>query len=267
MDRRDNHSSYSRPQSPAPGAPRRRGTDHADHAGPKRLPEIYYRRRRWAAIIIVAAIALPLIFLLTTRGSDNSAPVASTVTSTSTKAVIALDEPEKTSVPSVTITLEPSDESADQPAKEVDPTLPPENPANEQAPEVKKTCELADLMITASADKIFYNDKELPSFFMTVKNPTEADCSIDLTSDVLRFEVYQLANNSRMWADIDCNAPVGLGTQIFPAGKERKFEARWSRTTSTPESCANRQPVPAGAYYLHTVMGSNASQPFDFKLG
>lgn len=118
----------------------------------------------------------------------------------------------------------------------------------------------------AKADKPTFESDERPTFYLTVKNPTKADCKIDLRKDGLKFEVYDLASNQRMWADTDCNPSEDTSERVFPAGQERSYQAVWSRTTSAPNQCGNRQPVPAGSYFLHTLVGNNNSEAFTFNL-
>ena len=101
---------------------------------------------------------------------------------------------------------------------------------------------------------------------MEVQNPTDVDCVIDLDTNIMRFEVYDMATNNRVWSDVDCFDPVFAGQETFPRDSKRGFEARWSGTSSQPNVCTDRQPVPAGSYYLHTVIGDNASDAVPFNL-
>ena len=137
-------------------------------------------------------------------------------------------------------------------------------PASSEA--AKKTCELADLDVRTSMLNYSVPEGELPKFFMTVTNPTAADCKIDLDKNLLRFEVYKMADNERVWSDTDCYASVQTGSQTFPAGKDVKFEAEWSRQASKPGECTDRPAAEPGAYFAHTVIGDNSSPPQDFTL-
>nr|WP_274707432.1 hypothetical protein [Corynebacterium curieae] len=137
-------------------------------------------------------------------------------------------------------------------------------PASSEA--AKKTCDLADLDVRTSMLNYSVPEGELPKFFMTVTNPTAADCKIDLDKNLLRFEVYKMADNERVWSDTDCYASVQTGSQTFPAGKDVKFEAEWSRQASKPGECTNRPAAEPGAYFAHTVIGDNSSPPQDFTL-
>lgn len=139
-------------------------------------------------------------------------------------------------------------------------------PGAQAAAEKKQTCELADLKITASSDNSNYVEGALPRFFMTVENPTAADCEINLDDSSLRFEVYDLSNNARVWSDTDCYPSVETGMQTFPAGEKRIFEAEWSRLQSAPGQCNDRTPAESGAYFLHAVIGDNPSPALTFNL-
>lgn len=131
----------------------------------------------------------------------------------------------------------------------------------------KDSCELSDLVIRASSDATTYPNGVQPNFGMTVVNPTGADCDIDLDEETLRFEVYRISDNQRMWTDTDCYDSVQTGTYNFPSGEERSFDAVWSRLASERGGdCGQRPVVEPGAYFLHTVIGDNASEPYTFNL-
>ena len=101
---------------------------------------------------------------------------------------------------------------------------------------------------------------------MKINNPTKAECGINLDDNQLRFEVYTMSDNQRVWSDVDCYPSVVTGEETFKPGEPRMFEARWSATGSKPGQCTNRQPVAPGAYYLHAVVGDSASNPADFTI-
>lgn len=235
----------------SPRPPRRNSYDQEQAP---RQPEVIYVRRRVAALFVLLAVIALLIFAMVKFAAkkDDSTDVAATTTTTTTSV-------EATTEVTAETTTESSSESATESSSE-------STEASAEASK-KKSCELRDLKITATSDQPNYAANVEPKFYMTVTNPTDADCEIDLDRDILRFEVYDLATNQRVWADVDCNASEGTGTRVFPAGEERHFEAKWSRTTSAPEMCQQRQPVPAGGYFLHAVIGNNPSDAYTFNLG
>ncbi|MCX7538905.1 hypothetical protein OS123_10205 [Corynebacterium sp. P5875] len=242
----------------------------------RRLPrEIYIRRRVAAGVVLLIVVFLVGWLIMALAGGDDPQPTAAegTGTTTSTRETAAT-ETSRTSTGSTTdggtstaatTGKRPADESKkDKPYAGSESTAPT---TTEQAPsERKKTCELSDLIVTATSDQAAYAPDAQPSFYMAVKNPTAADCEIDLGENVLRFEVYDLATNRRVWSDVDCNPAVDVTERTFPAGEERYYEAVWSRTNSAPGSCGDRTQVPAGGYYLHTLIGGNHSDAHPFNL-
>lgn len=89
---------------------------------------------------------------------------------------------------------------------------------------------------------------------------------IDLGEKDLRFEVYDMASNQRVWSDIDCHASVLSGKDTIAAGDSRSYSLVWGRASSQQDTCEPRQAAPVGAYFLHTVIGDNASPAYAFNL-
>ncbi|MCT1883029.1 hypothetical protein M3A76_08285 [Corynebacterium sanguinis] len=221
-------------------------------------PEIYMRRRVAALVILLVLVAL-LVWGLTAwarSGSDageateSTAPATPTEQMTTEPTVPAPSDEETTA--STTTTTEATTTS--------DTATPTVNAAG------KGTCELADLEIEAQTSEPSYAAGDQPVFYMKINNPTKAECVINLDDNQLRFEVYTMSDNQRVWSDVDCYPPVVTGEETFEPGEPRMFEARWSATGSKPGQCTNRQPVAPGAYYLHAVVGDSASNPADFTI-
>ncbi|GAB3945801.1 twin transmembrane helix small protein [Corynebacterium tapiri] len=222
---------------------------------PQRLPEKYYQRRRIAAVVALLAVIALLVWGLSAFARSGSGDQQAA--ESSAPAPTSVGGP----VPGSSESEKPSEEKATESSKEstTESTEP-------KAEDKKKSCSLSDLEISAHTDQATYAPDTQPTFYMTVKNPTSSDCEIDLDKDVLRFEVYNLATNKRVWSDVDCYDPVQTGKETFEAGKERYFEAAWSRTASAPGACSNRPAVEPGGYFLHAVVGDNPSQPQTFNL-
>lgn len=223
----------------------------------RRLPEEIYVRRRVAAVVVLLVVIGLLVWgmvAFANRGDEPEAPVASETTTTETTATTASSEESTTETTAASTSEEASEE-------------PSETTVAAEGAEGKETCELADLRITATSDRPGYGPNVQPTFYMTVANPTDADCEINLDDEQLRFEVYNLENNNRVWADTDCYPSVLGGDETFEAGDERSFQAVWSRLESQPGQCSNRTPVEAGPYFLHAVIGSNPSDAHPFNLG
>lgn len=235
-------------------------------------PEVYQRRRVAAVVVVLLLVALLIWAAVSCSGpkEESPAPAASSQTNswqapTAENAEESAKDKEKEKD---TEDDDPKDgKDADKHDSENDAAKESEAKKSEdhKGSRGKDACELSDLKVTAQTDQSSYAEGQQPRFFMTVRNDTGADCEIDPDRSPLRFEVYDMANNARVWSDIDCNEPMLEGKTEVLDGDDRHFEAVWSRTTSGPEECAVRHPVPQGSYYLHAVLGDNpsAAQPFN----
>lgn len=231
----------------------------------KPLPEEIYKRRRVAALIIVIVLAVVLIWAAVAAfgGESDDSVAASSESSVATTSAETTSESSTTSADSTSESESESESASESEAKDgASESKEPE----ESVHAAKETCSLEDLEVRTSMLNYSVPDGELPKFFMTVTNPTAADCKIDLDENSLRFEVYKMADNQRVWSDTDCYASVQTGEQTFPAGKDLKFEAEWSRQASEPGKCTDRPTAEPGAYFAHTVIGDNSSPPQDFTL-
>ncbi|MCG7296166.1 hypothetical protein MHJ86_04690 [Corynebacterium afermentans] len=212
-------------------------------------PEIYMRRRVAALVILLVIVAL-LVWGLSAFARGGKTDETESTPETVSEA------------PSTTLATEPtvqlSEESTTSPTQSSEETV--------AAPVKKGSCELADLEIHASSNQPSYAIGVQPVFYMEVENPTDTDCVIDLDDNLLRFEVYDMATNDRIWSDTDCYPPVAAGSVEFAPGEKRRWEARWSATASQPGQCDNRPEVKAGSYFLHGVIGDNASDASPFNI-
>lgn len=223
-------------------------------------PEVYMRRRVAALVIILVVVGLVVWGLTAWARSGSGSPdgAESTAPATPTEQVTTEPTvPEPTDEATTTTTPTTAGTSPAQPTGSTEPSV---NAAG------KTTCELQDLSIEASTSAPSYAVGEQPVFYMKVDNPTAADCQVNLDEQQLRFEVYEMASNRRVWSDTDCYPSVVVGQETFKPNEPRTFQARWSGTGSQPGQCANREPVGPGSYYLHAVIGNDASNPVDFTL-
>ena len=284
MDRRNNY----------PRRPNIRSAARPSYDGRPLPAEVYYRRRRLAALfalLVVIGVVATLLFIRSNHESATVAvtePIASTPRATGGAPATPTGSPKATSASgggagsepaaevatevattpgtaagtrtggasgasgvggkkSVTHTTAASDDAQADDAKDDD--------AESEAAQAKDTCDLSDLKIEASTDHFSYEEGQLPNLYMKVANPTKADCIIDLTDNVIRFEIYTMDTNQLLWSDVDCNDPAETGKQTFKANSERYFKVQWSRTSSAPNACIDREPAPAGDYYMHAAIG------------
>lgn len=217
-------------------------------------------RRRVAALAILLLLIVLVVWGLTAAARSGSGS-SETTTAPATENITT--EP---TVPAPSDSTTSSTSASPTTSGSPSSTQPSTTASSTNAAAGKKTCELKDLTITARTSEPSYAAGEQPTFYMSVENPTAADCVVDLNAQQLRFEVYDMASNERIWSDTDCHPAVVTGEETFAPAKARDFEAIWSRKDSQPGRCSNRQEVPAGSYYLHAVIGDHASAPADFTL-
>lgn len=230
-------------------------------------------RRRVAALVILLLVVALLVWALTAaaRGGRGGEGSSETETAESTPTTTLVTEP--------TVTVPGESESATAPTTApttatttatatTQVTAGATAPATSAvaAPARTGACELKDLVITAITAQPSYAAGVQPVFQMEVDNPTDTECVIDLNKNLLRFEVYDMGTNERIWSDTDCYEPVATGIQNFPPGAKQRWEARWSVTASQPGQCSNRPAVKPGAYFLHAVIGDNASEATPFNI-
>ena len=207
-------------------------------------------RRRVAALVILLVIVALLVWGLSAFARSGKTDETENTPETVSEA------------PSTTLATEPTVELSE----ESTPSSTQPSEETVAAPVKKGSCELADLEIHASSNQPSYAIGVQPVFYMEVKNPTDTDCVINLDDNLLRFEVYDMATNDRIWSDTDCYPPVAAGNVEFAPGEKRRWEARWSVTASQPGQCDNRPEVKAGSYFLHGVIGDNASDASPFNI-
>ena len=279
MDRRNNY----------PRRPNIRSAARPSYDGRPLPAEVYYRRRRLAALfalLVIIGVVATLLFIRSNHESATVAvtePIASTPRATGGAPATPTGSPKATSASGGGAGSEPAAEVATEVAttpgtaagtrtggasgasgaggkKSVTHTTAASDDAQaddaeSEAAQAKDTCDLSDLKIEASTDHFSYEEGQIPNLYMKVANPTKADCIIDLTDNVIRFEIYTMDTNQLLWSDVDCNDPAETGKQTFKANSERYFKVQWSRTSSAPNACIDREPAPAGDYYMHAAIG------------
>ena len=242
---------------------------------PKQLPREIYVRRRVAALVAILVLVVVLIFAATAlfggskkdsaaesqqaAASDTLAPSAEATSATETAESTSAKESTEATGSTEPVKSEAGESGKEEPTSEAKPDELTADPS-------KTTCSLQDLKVLAKTNEDSVPAGKMPTFYLEVFNPTTKDCSIDLDEEQLRFEVYKMGSNERVWADTDCYASVETGKQTFKSGETRYFQADWSRKRSEPGKCTEREEAEPGAYFLHTVIGENYSPALPFNL-
>lgn len=220
-------------------------------------------RRRIAAVAALVVVVLLIWWIISAIGGGDEQNAAESTDAAATTST----------TPDMTSPNEPPNGGKDDNKSDEKKTDTSESASSsESASETSKnngkdTCSLADLEITARPGSVTFRADQQPNFFATLKNPTNAECDIDLDENQLKFEVFTLSNYERVWADLDCNRPDVTGDVKIAPGKSVNYElGAWSKTTSAPDQCEGRQPVGPGSYLLYAHVGDNVSEPATFNL-
>lgn len=232
-------------------------------------------RRRVAALVAILVLVVVLIFAATAlfggskedsaaesqqaAASDTLAPSENTTSAAETTEPASAKESTESPKSAESGSTEAGEAGKEEPTSEAKPDELTVDPS-------KTTCSLQDLKVLAKTNEDSVPAGKMPTFYLEVFNPTTKDCSIDLDEEQLRFEVYKMGSNERVWADTDCYASVETGKQTFKSGEKRYFQADWSRKRSEPGKCTEREEAEPGAYFLHSVIGENYSPALPFNL-
>lgn len=235
----------------------------------KPLPREIYVRRRIAALVAILVFVVILIWAATALFGGSPEDKESQPAAASSSLVQPSEQPTASQSEETESETPSSDSEEEQPSEEgaEDAEKSEDSQNTELVVDPSKTeCSLDDLNVMAKTKEDSVPGGKMPTFYMEVFNPTTKDCSIDLDEQQLRFEVYKMGSNERVWSDTDCYASVETGKQTFKSGETRFFQADWSRKRSEPGQCTERPEAESGAYFLHTVIGDNYSAALPFNL-
>ncbi|MFI9253954.1 hypothetical protein [Streptomyces sp. NPDC053069] len=91
-----------------------------------------------------------------------------------------------------------------------------------------------------------YSPDQTPTFELTAKNGSSADCKIDLGPKSTVLTITPAAGNDAFWSSADC--PKDAGSLVFrvPAGRSITYTVKWDRKPSAPQ-CGKVSGGSAGA--------------------
>ncbi|MGW1810618.1 hypothetical protein [Streptomyces sp. NPDC002078] len=96
-----------------------------------------------------------------------------------------------------------------------------------------------------------YSPDQTPTFELTAKNASSADCKVDLGPKNAVLTITPADGSDRFWSSADC--PQGAGSLVFrvPAGQSITYTVKWDRKPSAPQ-CATPSAgsAKAGTYLL-----------------
>ncbi|WP_414122424.1 hypothetical protein [Corynebacterium nuruki] len=230
------------------------------HDDPRPLPPEIYRRRRIAAVVVLVVVVVLIVLGL--RACSGGGDGATDENAAATSSTTAQSWPASASATATSAQSTASSATSSSSASES------ASPSTSAAPEPGEACVPGDLQLAVRSGAPSYGPGENPDFYLTVTNPGDNPCNLDLGEAPLRFDVFSLGDYGRVWGDTDCNEPTSQGTTALPAGEAKSFKmSGWSRTTSAPGQCGDRAPVPAGSYLVYGHVGDATSEPGTFNLG
>lgn len=151
--------------------------------------------------------------------------------------------------------------------------IPPvEEPVAQETLEViaAPNCLPSQLELTAMTDQSTYAPGQAPQLWLTVKNTSAVECTVNVGTDVQRYVIT--SGDDQIWASDDCQKTSLAAEQVLAPGEEQGTMAlAWDRTRSTPDTCddAARPTMPGGgaSYHLRVYLGDlQSAQTKQFLL-
>ena len=220
--------------------------------GTSRQNEVIYKRRRLAALVILLVVVVLIIAGVTAlRGgssddeSENTAATSPLLTTSAVEANTgdaAGSSVDSTADPDATDTADKSEEPRESGEATASPS---ETSTTGPAKDAKDSCELSDLIITASSNKPNFTPGEQPQLYMTVGNPPQRIVkSIWMTASCdLR---------SMTWPAMHVSGPMWIATRQW------KPEPAFSRLV---RNVSSRQSGPAPVPHRSSAQTASLSLP------
>ncbi len=107
-------------------------------------------------------------------------------------------------------------------------------------------CTASAVTLTLRSDRNAYSPDEPPTFRLTAKNSSAADCKVDLGPKAAVLTITKADGDDDYWSSADC--PKGAGSLLYrvPAGSSFTYVLKWDRKPSAPQ-CATPPAGTAGA--------------------
>lgn len=107
-------------------------------------------------------------------------------------------------------------------------------------------CTPGAVTLTLRSVRNAYSPDETPTFRLTAKNSSAADCKVDLGPKAAVLTITKADGDDDYWSSADC--PKGAGSLLYrvPAGSSFTYTLKWDRKPSAPQ-CATPPAGTAGA--------------------
>ncbi|WP_449278160.1 hypothetical protein [Leucobacter sp. GX24907] len=172
----------------------------------------------------------------------------------------------------VLIIVKPGSQSRVESASQV--SMPSDLDAEERAAVEQQegeipACKGGNLEVIPVTNESSYAEGEFPKLSMTIENTGDDECSADLGTAGMQFEVT--SGSDQVWNSVDCQEnPENLAVALKPGQVLETEEIAWDRTRSSAQTCdITRDPVAAdgASYHLHvTAAGVKGTGSAQFQL-
>ena len=196
-----------------------------------------YLRRRLLVLAGVVALAVAIMLIIVRPGSSGGAAGVREV-----------------EVPDDLVEVEQQDQS---------------QTAEDEDPDQIDACAPGRLVVTPITDSGSYGPEDLPLLSLSIENTGDEECSADLGTAGMIFEIT--SGSDQIWRSTDCQQNPDHRVVILKPGTPLETEGiPWDRTRSGPDTCdAEREPVVGGgaSYHLRaTAAGVQSGGTAQFQL-
>ncbi len=217
---------------------------------------------------MVAVIAVILLIIALSGGSDDSAPDSKNAAAKSA-ASTAAPAPRSTAA-STPATSEAPSGGGDH-GQGGDPSAEPSTPATTPAEDPAKqtgvaACSDQGLSVVLYTDKPTYSVGDQPVFTIVTTNGGLAPCSRDVGKAAQNVTVRTLDGARTLWSAQDCAPDKSVNIQVLQPGQQVRDDTTWSGTTSSPGCTKKRVQIAAGGYQAIAKIGERESAPITFNV-
>lgn len=209
-------------------------TNWRNPVGPK--DKNVYLRRRLLVLLGIVALVVAVVLIIVRPGSSGGAAGARDV-----------------EVPDDLVEVEQQDQAQ----------------SDGEASDVLQACAPGRLVVTPVMDGSNYGPEDQPMMSLSVENTGDEECSVDLGTAGMVFEIS--SGSDQIWKSTDCQKNADHRAVILQPGAPLTTEGiPWNRERSSPETCElEREQVPGGgaSYHLRvTAAGVQSAGTAQFQL-
>ncbi|PRY15998.1 DUF4232 domain-containing protein [Kineococcus rhizosphaerae] len=125
-------------------------------------------------------------------------------------------------------------------------------------------CSTQSLNLTLTSEYSAYGPGKTPKLVLTVKNTSQAACSVEIGTAVRTFTAS--SGGTQVWSSADCQSQTASQTYQLDPGGTRSMSTVWSRQRSAPGCPTGQEAVAAGNYTIGGSWNGMDAQPVTITL-